>query len=78
MTRGTASIDFGLLERLTDQFVCSRCFRAGDLRRISQVVSRHHRPKTLCSNCVPEVSTRSRAAVRPMSAARTAATPRPP
>lgn len=70
MRRVRASIDFSLLEQLTDLFVCSRCFRAGDLRPVSQVVSRHHRPKTLCRDCVPEVSTRRRAPVHRLSAFR--------
>lgn len=70
MPRVRASIDFSLLERLTDQFVCSRCFRAGDLRRVTQVVSRHHRPRTLCGECLPEVSTRPRAPVQRLSAFR--------
>ena len=48
---GTASIDFGLLERLTDQVICSRCLRTGVRTPINQIVSRRHRPRTLCRDC---------------------------
>ena len=50
-----ASIDFSLLERLTDELVCTRCFQAGILTPVTQVVSKHHRPKTLCQDCAPHV-----------------------
>lgn len=50
-----AAIDFSLLERLTDEFVCTRCFQAGILTPVTQIVSKHHRPKTLCRDCMPNV-----------------------
>ena len=47
-----AAIDFGLLDRLTDQVVCSRCLKAGVRKPVTQVVSRRHVPRTLCPDCV--------------------------
>ena len=55
MHTGPATIDFGLLERLTDQLVCSRCLKTGVRRPVMQVVSRRHQPRTLCHDCVDAI-----------------------
>jgi hypothetical protein len=47
------TVDYSLLDRLTDLFVCSRCLRAGVETRVPQVVSKRHRPRTLCGDCAP-------------------------
>ena len=46
-----ARIDFGLLSRLTDLLLCSRCLRQGRQTPVPQVVSHRHRPRSLCSAC---------------------------
>lgn len=48
------NISFSLLDRLTDDLLCTRCLRLGVRRRITQVVSCHHRPLTLCRECAPD------------------------
>ena len=53
MNQARASIDFTLLERLTDEFVCTRCFQEGIVTPLTQVVSKFHRPRTLCRDCEP-------------------------
>jgi len=52
MPTSTATLEFGLLERLTDQLVCSRCLKSGKRRPVTQVVSNRHRPRTLCHACI--------------------------
>jgi hypothetical protein len=47
----SAAIDLGLLSRLTDLLLCSRCLRLGRRTPVPQVVSRRHRPRTLCPAC---------------------------
>ena len=51
MTEATSNIDLRLLNHLTDLVVCSRCFRAGRLKPVVQIVSERHRPRTLCRDC---------------------------
>jgi len=63
MKQNCASIDFSLLERLTRDFVCSRCFRIGVHTPVTQILSRHHHPKTLCSTCTPLKADHARARV---------------
>jgi hypothetical protein len=46
-------IDYSLLDRFTDLFVCTRCLRSGVETRLPQVVSKRHRPRTLCGDCAP-------------------------
>jgi hypothetical protein len=47
----TASIELGLLSRLTDLILCSGCLRRGRATPVVQVVSRRHRPRALCPEC---------------------------
>jgi len=51
MNHGHASVDLSLLERVTDQLVCSRCLLDGVRSPVTQVVSKYHRPRTLCPRC---------------------------
>ena len=51
MAGNSAKIDFGLLSRLTDLLLCSRCLRQGRRTPVPQVLSRRHRPRSLCSAC---------------------------
>jgi hypothetical protein len=51
MAGKSASIDFRLLSLLTDLLLCSRCLRLGRRTPIPQVVSRRHRPRSLCDQC---------------------------
>ena len=51
MSGTSASIDFGLLSRLTHLLLCTRCLRQGRRTPVPQVLSRRHRPRTLCSAC---------------------------
>jgi superfamily II helicase len=54
MDSAETKIHFELLNRLTNLVVCSSCFQAGRLTPVAQVVSAHHRPKTLCQECSAE------------------------
>lgn len=51
MAGNSAKIDLGLLSRLTDLLLCSRCLRQGRRTPVPQVLSRRHRPRSLCSAC---------------------------
>jgi len=51
MIHGHANIDFGLLDRLTSELLCSRCLLDGVRSPVTQVVSKFHRPRTLCPTC---------------------------
>lgn len=51
MTHGPANIDFGLLDCLTSELLCSRCLLDGVRSPVTQVVSKYHRPRTLCPTC---------------------------
>lgn len=53
MPQKYANVDYSLLDRITNQLVCSRCFQYGILSPVTQVLSRHHRPRTLCRECSP-------------------------
>ncbi len=54
MNEPAPKIDFGLLNRLTDLVICSRCFQSGRLNPVVQVVSGRHRPRTLCQDCTQQ------------------------
>jgi len=51
MIHDHANIDFGLLDRLTSELLCSRCLLDGVRSPVTQVVSKFHRPRTLCPTC---------------------------
>jgi len=54
MNEVAPNIDFGLLNRMTDLVVCSRCFQAGRRNPVVQVISARHRPRSLCRHCSPQ------------------------
>jgi hypothetical protein len=56
MARTAASVSYGLLNRLSDQLLCSGCLRRGIRRRIVQVISGRHRLRSLCPDCRMRVS----------------------
>lgn len=51
MSDKCATVEFGLVDRLTDQLLCSRCLLEGVRSPVTQVVSKYHRPRTLCPRC---------------------------
>jgi hypothetical protein len=51
MDRTADNVDYGLLNRLSDQLVCSRCLRRGIRTRVVQIISARHSPRSLCNNC---------------------------
>lgn len=44
-------VDYSLLRWRSDQLLCSRCLRAGIRKRIVQLLSPRHRPRSLCTDC---------------------------
>lgn len=68
MNEPAPKIDFGLLNRLTDLVICSRCFRSGRLNPVVQVVSGQHRPRTLCRDCAPRARSHESGTVRMLNA----------
>ena len=55
MDANAARVDLGLLSRLSDLILCSRCLRRGRRTRVAQVISHRHRPRSLCAACRAEV-----------------------
>ncbi len=51
MQDSAARVDYGLLNHLSDQLLCSRCLKKGIRTRIVQVISRRHRLRSLCRAC---------------------------
>ena len=51
MLGNTGKIDDRLLRHATDLLLCSRCLRYGAHTRIQQLISPHHRPRSLCRAC---------------------------
>jgi hypothetical protein len=49
-----AKVEYGLLARLTEMILCSGCLRRGRRTAVPQVISRRHRPRTLCPACSEE------------------------
>jgi hypothetical protein len=47
----SAVVDHGLLRRLSDLLLCSRCLRRGLKTRVRQVISPRHKPRSLCPAC---------------------------
>ncbi|MCH8059148.1 MAG: hypothetical protein IIA11_01685 [Proteobacteria bacterium] len=45
-------IDYRLLGMLSDLVICSRCFRAGKVTPVPQVLSKRHTPRSLCRSCI--------------------------
>ena len=44
-------VDYSLLNRRSDQLLCSRCLKAGVRRRVVQIISARHRLQSLCPPC---------------------------
>lgn len=45
------AVAYGLLERSTNQLLCSHCLAAGRRTPVPQVISTRHRPRSLCASC---------------------------
>lgn len=60
MQKFSATIDFGLLSRLTPLLLCGRCLRKGTKTPVPQVVSHRHRLRTLCPDCRAAVGPKPR------------------
>ena len=61
-------VDYRLLECRSEDLLCSRCLRRGIRRPVPQLLSRHHRPRSLCPACAREagrIADRALAAVVP-------------
>jgi hypothetical protein len=46
-----STVDYGFMAHVSELLVCSRCLRHGIRAQVRQVVSKHHRPVTLCPSC---------------------------
>ena len=57
MEARSARVDYGLLNRRSDQLLCSRCLKAGVRRRVVQIISARHQLQSLCPPCRESVST---------------------
>jgi len=53
MPATTGNVDHGLLSRLSSLLLCSACLRRGVRTPVPQVISRRHRPRSLCAACGP-------------------------
>ena len=51
MEHATAHVDYSLLDRRSNQLLCSRCLKAGIRRPVVQVISARHRLQSLCRPC---------------------------
>jgi hypothetical protein len=47
----TGKPDYRLLRYSTDLLLCSRCLRSGLRTHIRQLISSHHKPRSLCRRC---------------------------
>jgi hypothetical protein len=46
------NVDYSLVKKRSELFLCSACLRAGFSTPVPQVVSSRHRPRTLCAACL--------------------------
>ena len=51
MERTAKVVDYSLLQRLSDQLLCSRCLKRGVRTPVVQVISTRHRLRSLCRSC---------------------------
>ena len=51
MPENTGKLDYRLLQYATDLLLCGRCLRSGVRTRVQQLISSHHRPRSLCREC---------------------------
>lgn len=51
MSAAGPSVDYALLARVSEHLVCSRCLRRGRRTPVRQVISKRHRPLSLCPQC---------------------------
>lgn len=45
------AVAYGLLDRRTNQLLCSNCLAEGRRTPVPQVISIRHRPRSLCASC---------------------------
>jgi hypothetical protein len=49
-------VSYGLLDRIADFLICSRCFRNNRVQPIRRPLSRRHQPVALCRQCSAELN----------------------
>ena len=51
LERTDPKVSYRLLDLWSDLLLCSHCLKGGVHRPVEQVISRRHRPRSLCSAC---------------------------
>jgi superfamily II helicase len=49
-------VSYGLLDRIADFLICSRCFRNNRVQPIRRPLSQRHQPVALCRKCSAELN----------------------